>query len=855
MDQVEISEVEHAHLLAERPRLLRDIVVVPLDTGVLIDGLGHHEVIQGLLAQTILPELLSLLDGTRTLPDLENAFHTIPPDYVRTAIVTLKKWGMLEHADDQSGSYAKNPDTQSFFRRQIAVAGLDQSAHSAFSCLENTKVVVAATNDSRSYAEKLVQQLQRTGIGWVNLFAIGEFSAAAIARNSLVVALAISGEDLRWYEYLEEQKNRLPFSWLHAVINLPMSQADIGPLFRPGSDSCYSCFRNTHLASCNSKFSGLLTSYEGSIWASFTALEVIHAIALPNLGISGRQFRRFDLPSWESRSLSYPRLPGCPHCQRQPLLAIHSVAGNSPAESTTDTSLIFEEYVGLESRTAMTSGAKRNFSQMAVLEEDGDRLPDCRQLPLYRGALKLDMDAFDAMRIDKKARSTTVTLEKLAAICAITGGIREISDKALRRWAATAGNLGSVELYIVSRAVDGLAEGFYYYDARKHTLALLRKEAKPGVYEFMCRVLGRVADDLPEALIVLSGSFARLCKKYGSFAYRLINFDAGAALSQLHLVARSMRLGARTALSMADDLIQEQFNLACGSEQPTAIVEVSSAVRKEKRPKKMALQGPMSSRFPRSWKTGREFAGIDLTKITEMLLDESRVLELEPRSYDLEVAVHLLAKDRGKLSIVKLPKAARKGSTVEDILARRRSIREYSSRPVEVGTIGTALHCASSTDTSVWPEESYQGTALTFFVLIMRASGIEPGVYVYDAERHGLSRLRPGLSREEMVELFVQSDFADAPAVIWIAGNLAAACASDGARGHRHLLLRAGAAAHRLWMAALASGLNGSIVAGLVPGAARRLLGFDGYKTASLLAFAAGHRREDPTNLALNGHP
>jgi nitroreductase len=106
-----------------------------------------------------------------------------------------------------------------------------------------------------------------------------------------------------------------------------------------------------------------------------------------------------------------------------------------------------------------------------------------------------------------------------------------------------------------------------------------------------------------------------------------------------------------------------------------------------------------------------------------------------------------------------------------------------------------------------------------------------------------------------MVELFVQSDFADAPAVIWIAGNLAAACASDGARGHRHLLLRAGAAAHRLWMAALASGLNGSIVAGLVPGAARRLLGFDGYKTASLLAFAAGHRREDPTNLALNGHP
>jgi hypothetical protein len=45
-------------------------------------------------------------------------------------------------------------------------------------------------------------------------------------------------------------------------------------------------------------------------------------------------------------------------------------------------------------------------------------------------------------------------------------------------------------------------------------------------------------------------------------------------------------------------------------------------------------------------------------------------------------------------------------------------------------------------------------------------------------------------------------------------------------------------------MTALSLGLSGCMVAGVVPGAARRLLGFDGYGTASLLAFVMGHQEE-----------
>jgi hypothetical protein len=125
-------------------------------------------------------------------------------------------------------------------------------------------------------------------------------------------------------------------------------------------------------------------------------------------------------------------------------------------------------------------------------------------------------------------------------------------------------------------------------------------------------------------------------------------------------------------------------------------------------------------------------------------------------------------------------------------------------------------------------------------VLAWNIKQFEPGIYVYDAEEHGLLPVAPARSLRESFDLFVQSEFASAAAVIWITGNLAAACARLGSLGHRYLLLRAGFAGHRLWTAAMAMGLSGGITAGVVSGVAREQFGIDGYQQASLLAFATG---------------
>ncbi len=148
------------------------------------------------------------------------------------------------------------------------------------------------------------------------------------------------------------------------------------------------------------------------------------------------------------------------------------------------------------------------------------------------------------------------------------------------------------------------------------------------------------------------------------------------------------------------------------------------------------------------------------------------------------------------------------------------------------------LSFAQRADLDEWPGE-HHGNGLNFLVLAQRVRELDAGVYEYEAAQTLLS-VRGALAPDEISQLYVQDEFALAPLAIWITGSLAAACARHGAFGHRQLMLRAGAAGNRLWMAALGLGLTGTLVAGIVSRHARKILGLDGYLKSGLLAVAVG---------------
>jgi SagB-type dehydrogenase family enzyme len=107
----------------------------------------------------------------------------------------------------------------------------------------------------------------------------------------------------------------------------------------------------------------------------------------------------------------------------------------------------------------------------------------------------------------------------------------------------SAGSSYELELYLAVDKCEGLAQGFYHYDAGGH--ALVPIGARPHELEAM---LGGAAfamgtPAVPQILITIAARFGRVSWKYSSIAYTLILKDVGVLIQTLYMMATDMGLG------------------------------------------------------------------------------------------------------------------------------------------------------------------------------------------------------------------------------------------------------------------------------------------------------------------------
>jgi SagB-type dehydrogenase family enzyme len=100
-----------------------------------------------------------------------------------------------------------------------------------------------------------------------------------------------------------------------------------------------------------------------------------------------------------------------------------------------------------------------------------------------------------------------------------------------------------LELYLAVNLCEGLARGFYHYDAGAHVLAPIsvptnELEALLAEAEY---AMGATA--APQILITIAARFGRISWKYSSIAYALILKDVGVLTQTLYLMATDMGLG------------------------------------------------------------------------------------------------------------------------------------------------------------------------------------------------------------------------------------------------------------------------------------------------------------------------
>ena len=132
----------------------------------------------------------------------------------------------------------------------------------------------------------------------------------------------------------------------------------------------------------------------------------------------------------------------------------------------------------------------------------------------------------------------------------------------------SAGSAYELELYLAVGTCEGLARGFYHYDAGGH--ALMPIDTRPQELEAQLKAaeFAMGAEAAPQILITIAARFGRVSWKYSSIAYALILKDAGVLIQTLYLAATDLGLGGCAIGTTDIDLFAKMTGLEFHVEGP-----------------------------------------------------------------------------------------------------------------------------------------------------------------------------------------------------------------------------------------------------------------------------------------------
>ncbi len=135
-------------------------------------------------------------------------------------------------------------------------------------------------------------------------------------------------------------------------------------------------------------------------------------------------------------------------------------------------------------------------------------------------------------------------LDSTARILAASNGNPALNDggHTVRPY-PSAGASYELELYLAVSRCEGLARGFYHYDACSHALVPIRVAMHDLEAQLVEAQYSMGAAAVPQILITIAARFGRISWKYSSVAYSLILKDAGVLMQTFYLAAAEMRLG------------------------------------------------------------------------------------------------------------------------------------------------------------------------------------------------------------------------------------------------------------------------------------------------------------------------
>ncbi|MDC3956068.1 SagB/ThcOx family dehydrogenase [Polyangium jinanense] len=187
-------------------------------------------------------------------------------------------------------------------------------------------------------------------------------------------------------------------------------------------------------------------------------------------------------------------------------------------------------------------------------------------------------------------------------------------------------------------------------------------------------------------------------------------------------------------------------------------------------------------------------------------------------------------------------------NTLEQSIHDRRSVRRYTGGAISLGDLSRLLFfmygqtqkdgCfrAVASGGALYPLEVY--------VFAFRVEALEPGLYHYAPQRHGLDFIRRGDYREQLEACITLEgvELSSSCMLVVISGVFIRSTLKYGDRGYRMVLMECGEAGQNLSLMATSMGLGSVWLGGFMDDRLNRLLEIDGVEESALAPMVVGRR-------------
>jgi len=404
-------------------------------------------------------------------------------------------------------------------------------------------------------------------------------------------------------------------------------------------------------------------------------------------------------------------------------------------------------------------------------------------LPTYREGQTISvLEAYQHWLSGQTSGSPTLDLPALALLLYHTQGIRESLTRNNivydRRTAPSAGGLYPVNLYVLARQVSGLKPGLYYYDPKQASLILIREDLSVEALANMAGSPDTIRS--APATLLYSVTFGRTAFKYQDRSYRYVAMDTGHAAYNMALCAASLGLRAPLIARFDDEGVNQLLGIR-PAEEGTLLLQP------------LGGKPTVSSAEPR-------FVQAPLPKQQSSFLDLIHTGSALRKGKTFGSPILFPSLEKPSPNRIHLPAPA-KGGSLYLAIRTRKSVRDYTGKPISQEELSALCTAAAGADGSA-PDPFLSSSApLNLYLLIRNVQGLQPGIYRYYAIDHSLALVRPGDVSQVCLKACLEQEFCGtanvvfAKTVTWDYLNY-----PDGDRGYRYANLRSGFMSEGLYL-------------------------------------------------------